>query len=48
MKARIDLPLGCDRCGIRRQLHDDPTHGWQEPSMRTVLDRAKALKGRAA
>lgn len=45
MKARTDLPLGCDRCGVRRPLHDDPTHTWQDPSMRTVLDRAAALRG---
>ena len=45
MKARTDLPNGCDRCGVRRVLHDATDHTWQEPTMRTVLDRAAALKG---
>ncbi|WP_162881484.1 hypothetical protein [Micromonospora aurantiaca] len=41
-------PLGCSRCGTRRQLHDAPDHTYRVPDMTTVLARAAALKTRRA
>lgn len=43
MSADIVAPVGCLTCGVSRRLHD-ADHPYEAPDMRTVLQRAIALK----